>query len=73
MFVKDIYCSNNDEMHKAYIVLFTCSTSRAVILDLVEDNTIKNFIDSIKKFIARKSYPRNIVPDNGKVFTSQEK
>ena len=73
VFVKDIYCSNNDEMYKAYIVLFTCSTSRAVILDLVEDNTIKNFTDSIKKFIARKGYPRNIVPDNGKVFPSQEK
>ena len=72
VFAKDIYHSSNDEMHKGYIVLFTGSTSRAVILDLVEDNTSKNFINSIKKFIARRGCPKNIVSDNGKVFTSQE-
>ena len=60
-------------MHKARnIVLFTCSTSRAIILDLVEDKTSKNFINSIKKFIARSGCPKKIMPDNWKVFTSQE-
>ena len=58
-------------MHKTYIVLFICSTSR-VVLDLVEDNTSKNFDNSIRKFIARRNYPKNTVPDNGKDFTSQE-
>ena len=72
MFVKDIDHSSSDEIHKAYIVLFTCSTSRAIILDLVEDNTSKNFINSIKKFIARRGCPRKIVSDNGKMFKSQE-
>ena len=69
VFVKDIYHSSNDEMHKAYIVLFTCSTSRPVILDLVEYNTSKNFINSFKKIIG---CPKNNVFDNGKVFTLQE-
>ena len=32
---------------------------------------VKN-INSIKKFIARRGCPEKIVPDNGKVFTSQE-
>ena len=64
VFVKDICHSSNDEMHKAYIVLFTCSTLRAIILDLVEDNAGKNFINSIKKFIARRAYPKNIVSEN---------
>ena len=59
-------------MVKAFIVLFTCSTSRAVILGLVEHNTSKNFINSIKMFIARRGCPKSIVSDNGKVFTSQE-
>ena len=72
VFAKDIYHSSNDEMHKGYIVLFTGSTSRAVILDLVEDNTSKNFINSIKKFIARRGCPKNIVSDNENLFTSQE-
>ena len=72
MFVKEIYHSSNDEMHKAYIVLFTCSTSRAIRFDMVEDNASKNFINSIKKFIARRGRAKNILSDNGKVFTSQE-
>ena len=72
VFVKEICHSSNDEVHKTYIVLFTCSTSRPVILDLVEDNTSKNFINSIKKLIARRGCPKNIVSDNGKLFTSQE-
>ena len=51
VFVKDIYHSSKDEMHKAYIVLFTCSTSRAVILDLVEYNTSKSFINIPKNIV----------------------
>ena len=44
LYVKDIYYKSNDDMHKAYIVIFTCATSRSVILDLVEDNSSKNRI-----------------------------
>ena len=54
MLVKGIYDSRKNEMHKAYIVLFTCSVSREILFDLVEDNTSKNFINNIKKFIARR-------------------
>ena len=45
---------------------------RAVIPDLIEHNIIKNFINSIKMFIAVRGCPKNIVSDNGKVFRSQE-
>ena len=48
-------------MHKAHIVLFTCNMSRAVILDLVEDSTNKNFVNSIKKFMAKSNYPIRII------------
>ena len=61
LYVKDIYYeSSNDDMHKAYIVIFTCATSMSVILDLVEDNSSKNFMNSIKKFIVRRGCPKNI-------------
>ena len=54
LMVKDIYCKNgNDNMDRACIVIFTCTTSRSVILDLVEDNSSKNFTNSIK-FITRR-------------------
>ena len=61
LYVKDIcYKISNDDMHKAYIVMFTCGTSRSVILDLVEDNSSKNFMNSIKKFIVMRGCPKNI-------------
>ena len=72
MFVKDIYFSRKDEIHKSYIVSFTCSASRAVVLNLVEDNTSKNFINSIKKFIAIQDCSKSLVSDDGKAFMSQE-
>ena len=59
-------------MQKACIVLFTCSTSRTLILDLIEDSASKNFIKRIKKIIARRGCSKNIVSDNGNVFISQE-
>ena len=59
-------------MHKTFIILFTSSMSRTVIPDLIKDNISKNFINSIKKFIAGRGCSKNIVTDNGKVFRSQE-
>ena len=71
--VKDIYYkTTNDDMHEAYIVIFACTMSRSVILDSVEDNSSKNFTNSIKKFIARRSCPKKIISDNGTVFKSQD-
>ena len=52
LYIKDIYCkTSNDNMHKAYIVIFTCATSRSIILDLVEDSSSKNFRNSIARKI----------------------
>ena len=73
LMVKDIYCKNgNDNMDRACIVIFTCTTSRSVILDLVEDNSSKNFTNSIKRWIARRGCPNKIISDNGTVFKSQD-
>ena len=59
-------------MHKTYILIFTCTMSRSIILDLVEDNSSKNFTNSIKKFISGKGCPKKIISDNGTVFNSQD-
>ena len=53
-FVKDICHSNNDKIHKAYIVIFTYSISKTVMLDLVEDNTSKNFTSQEKESFCGK-------------------
>ena len=74
LYVKDIYYkSSNDDMHKAYIVIFTCATSKSIILDSIEDNSSKSFTNSIKKFIARRGCPKKVISVNVKtVFKSQD-
>ena len=73
LYVKDIYYkSSNDYMHKAYIAIFICATSSSVMLDLVEDNSSKNFTSSIKRCIARRGFPKKIILDNETVFKSQD-
>ena len=54
-------------MHEAYIVIFTYATLRSVTLNLVEDNSSKNFINIIKKFIARRGCLKKIISHNGSV------
>ena len=46
MYVKDIYSSSKD-MHKVYISLYTCASSRAVHLDLVPNMSSEAFVRSL--------------------------
>ena len=52
--------------------MFTCATAISIILNLVKEDSSKNFTNSIKKFIARRGCPKKIISDNGTVFKSQE-
>ena len=73
LYCKNIYENNEDEdLYKCYVVLYTCASSRGVILEVVPDGTSKNFIYSARKFISRRGCPEKILSDNGTVFTSQE-
>ena len=52
--------------------LYTYATMRGIILDLVKDGYTKTFINSLRTFIARRRCPKNVISDNGKVFTADE-
>ncbi|CAB4034964.1 RNA-directed DNA polymerase from mobile element jockey [Paramuricea clavata] len=67
LFVKNIY-SKDSKMYKAYIVLYTCASSRAVYLDLAVDATSETFIRSFKRFMSRRGIPATMISDNGKTF-----
>jgi len=71
LFVKNIY-SNDATMYKAYIVVYTCASSRAVHLDLAADATSETFIRSFQRFISRRGMPGTMISDNGKTFKSKE-
>ncbi|XP_064479339.1 uncharacterized protein LOC135392562 [Ornithodoros turicata] len=53
---------------KSYIALFTCSTTRAVHLELVTDLTTKSFLLAFRRFISRRGAPSTIYSDNALTF-----
>ena len=68
-----IYKINKTKDGKAYILLFACSLTRSIHLELLPDQTTENFIKSFKQFIARRGRPRKVYSDNGKTFVAAAK
>ena len=58
---------------KAYILLYSCSLTRAVYLDLLPDLSTEEFIRSFKRLVARRGRPRKVYSDNVKTFVAAEK
>ena len=53
---------------KGYLVLYACSLTRGVYLDLIPSLETNKFLTSLKGFIARCSRPRMIYSDNRSTF-----
>ena len=58
---------------KAYLILYACSLTIAVHLDLLKSLETSEFIGSLKRFIARRGRPEMIYSDNGSTFKAAEK
>ena len=58
---------------KAYIVLFACSLTRALYLELLPNLTTDEFLASLKRLIARRERPQKIYSDNTKTFVAAAK
>jgi hypothetical protein len=56
---------------KRWICLFTCSSTRAIHLELVDDLTAESFLVALRMFIARRGSLSCVWSDNGKQFTAQ--
>ncbi|XP_037931721.1 uncharacterized protein LOC119666512 [Teleopsis dalmanni] len=54
--------------HKAYIAVFCCFATKAVHLELVSDLTTDAFIESVKRFVARRGLCQNLFCDNATNF-----
>ena len=53
---------------KAYILLFSCSVTRAVHIELVSNLTTIEFIKSFKRLILWRGKPKIVYSDNAKTF-----
>ena len=62
------YKVNKKEEGKAYIIIFTCATIRAVHLEVVKSQLAVEFQRKLNAFIARKTRPKVIISDNAKTF-----
>ena len=66
------YRVSSNREGKAYIVLYACSLSRALYIELTKPMETEEFI-SLKRFIARKGRPEKIYSDNGRTFVGAAK
>lgn len=55
---------------KVYICLFTCASSRAVHLEIVQDLSEESFLRAFRCFVSRRSLPRIMMSDNGSTFVA---
>ena len=58
---------------KAYLVLYACSLTRGVFLEVLPNLEAGEFIRSLKRFIVRRGRPKRIYFDNGKSFIAAAK
>lgn len=57
---------------KAYKVLYACSLSRALYLEVTKPMAIVEFISTLKQFIARKGRPAKIYSGNGRTLVAAQ-
>ncbi|XP_003737520.1 uncharacterized protein LOC100902812, partial [Galendromus occidentalis] len=62
-----------NEVCKGYILLFVCSATRAVHLELVPDMSTEQFLLSLRKFLNRFRSTTKIISDNGRSFVRAAK
>lgn len=55
-------------VQKVWVNLYTCFTTRAVILDLIRDCTTETMILSIRRLIARRGLPQTFHSDQSKTY-----
>lgn len=68
-----VYKNSKKKEGKAYKLLFVCTLTRAVHLELLTDQTTEGFIKCLKQFVARQGRPTKIYSDNGRSFVAASK
>ena len=63
-----LYIQAESSKEKVWVCLFTCVTVRAIHLELVKDLTAEQFLLALRRFIARRGKPTQIILDNAPQF-----
>nr|CAI5850654.1 unnamed protein product [Callosobruchus analis] len=62
----------NKRSVKVYIALFICFTTKAIQIEVVGDLSTHSFLNSLKRFFARRGISKNIHSDNGSNFVGSK-
>ena len=71
LFVLPMFKPGN-QLFKVWVVLCTCASTRGIVLDVVDNMSSNAFLNSLRKFIARRGAPSLFVSDNGTSFKAIE-
>ncbi|KAG8180117.1 hypothetical protein JTE90_012132 [Oedothorax gibbosus] len=74
-FAGPVYVRGANAPKKSYIALFTCSTTRALHIELVSDLTTDTFLIALQRFVGRRGggLPHTIYTDNATTFQAANK
>lgn len=67
-FTGALHVKNGEDERKVYICLFTCASTRAVHLEIVQDLTVESFLLAFRRFASRKSLPSKMLSDNASTY-----
>ena len=67
------YLTKTKKESKAYILIFSCSESRDVHLEVIPNTTTQEFMKCLKRLKARRGKPSTIYSDNVKSFQAAAK
>ncbi|XP_055932080.1 uncharacterized protein LOC129962358 [Argiope bruennichi] len=72
-FAGPVYIKTFKPSNTAYITLFTCSTTRALHIELVSDLSVDKFLLALQRFVSRRGLPHTIYSDNATTFHATNK
>ena len=64
------YLKKPKQEAKSYIVLYACSLTRAVYLELLHSLETQEFLQSFRRLVVRKGRPSKVYSDNAKTFVA---
>ena len=67
------YRKSKKQEGKAYLIVYACSLTRALHLEVLTTMETTEFLGSLKRFIARRGRPKKIYSDNGGTFVAAAK
>ena len=68
-----LYAKEAGQKMKVWICLFTCVATRALHLEIVGDMTANQFLMALRRFIARRGTPTEVICDNAKQFKAAKR